>query len=142
MRRGFTLVEMAIALVVLGVLAGLAAPRIAGYSARLAVRRAKDETAAFYNRARIAAVYRGARVRVVFTGDSLLAVAEGAVDSTVWRIPGPARYGVVLNTSRAETRFYPNGIGLGASNTKLIFQKGTAADSLTISRLGRIRRWQ
>jgi prepilin-type N-terminal cleavage/methylation domain-containing protein len=141
MRRGFTLIELAIVLVVMGVVAGLAAPRIAGYADRLAVRRAKDETTAFYNRVRIAAVYRAVRVRVVFTGDSLLAISEGAIDSIVTKLPGPARYGVALNTSRGELRLYPNGLGLGAANTKLVFRKGVAADSLTISRLGRIRQW-
>jgi prepilin-type N-terminal cleavage/methylation domain-containing protein len=140
MRRGFTLIEMAIVLVVIGILAGLAAPRLAGYVDRLAVRRAEDETAAFFNRARITAVYRAARLRVSFGSDSLLAVAEGASDSIVWRVPGPARYGVGLTASRPEVRLYPNGMGLGAANTKLVFRRGEAADSLTISRLGRLKR--
>ena len=141
MRRGFTLIEIAIVLVVIGVMAGLATPRIAGYMDRLAVRRAEDETAAFYNRVRIAAVYRAVRVRVGFSGDSLIAVAEGSVDSIVWRLPGPTQYGVALTASRPEIRLYPNGLGLGAANTKLVFRRGAAADSLTISRLGRLRRW-
>ena len=95
---------MAIVLVVIGILTGLAVPRLAGYVDRLAVRRASDETAAFFNRARIAAVYRAARLRVSFADDSLVAVAEGVSDSTVWRAPGPARYGVGLTASRYEIR--------------------------------------
>ena len=141
MRRGFTLIEMAIVLVVIGVMIGLAAPRIAGYVDWLAVRRAEGETAAFYSRVRIAAVYRAVRVRIGFTGDSLIAVAEGAIDSIVGHIAGPTQYGVALTASRAEIRIYPNGLGLGAANTKLVFRRGNAADSLTISRLGRLRRW-
>jgi Tfp pilus assembly protein FimT len=135
------MVEMAIVLLVIGVMAGLATPRLAGYVDRLAVRRAGDETAAFYDRVRIAAVYRAARVRVSFFGDSLVAVAEGAADSIVWRTPGPTKHGVALTTSRPEIRLYPNGLGLGAANTKLVFRRGAAADSVTISRLGRLRRW-
>jgi prepilin-type N-terminal cleavage/methylation domain-containing protein len=141
MRRGFTLIEMAIVLVVVGVMTALAAPRIAGYVDQLAVKRAEAETAAFYNRVRIAAVYRAARVRIGFSGDSLVAVAEGASDSIVGNIRGPTRFGVTLTASRPEIRLYPNGLGLGAANTKLVFRRGGAADSLTISRLGRIRRW-
>jgi Tfp pilus assembly protein FimT len=133
-------IEMAIVLVVIGILACLATPRMAGYADRLAVRRAGDETAAFYNRARVAAVYRAVRLTVRFSGDSLLAVAEGASDSIVWQSPGPARRGVTLTASRSVVRLYPNGLGLGAANTKLVFRRGTAADSLTISRLGRLRR--
>lgn len=141
MPRGFTLIETAIVLVVIGVVIGLATPRIAGHVDRLAVRRAGDETAAFYNRVRIAAVYRAVRVRVVFRGDSLVAVAEGVTDSVVGIVPGPTRHGVLLTASRPEIMLYPNGLGLGAANTKLVFRRGAAADSLTISRLGRIRRW-
>jgi len=139
MRRGFTLIEMAIVLVLIGVLAGLAAPRLAAYVDRLAVRRAKDEIASFYHKARIAAVYRAVRLRVTFTDDSLLAVAEGSTDSIVWKAPGPARHGVAMTASRREIRLYPNGLGLGGANTKLLIQRGNAVDSLTISRLGRLR---
>ena len=135
------MIEMAIVLVVVGVMTSLAAPRVAGYVDRLAVNRAEAETAAFYNRARIAAVYRAVRVRIGFSGDSLIAVAEGALDSIVGKIPGPTRHGVALTASRAEIRLYPNGLGLGAANTKLVFRRGAASDSLTISRLGRLRRW-
>ena len=136
------MIELAIVLVVIGVMAGLAAPRIGGHADRLAVRRAKDETAAFYSRVRIAAIYGAARVRVVFSADSLLAIAESPIDSILKEAPGPARHGVALSASRAEIRLYPNGLGLGAANTKLLFRRGLAADSLTISRLGRIRREQ
>jgi prepilin-type N-terminal cleavage/methylation domain-containing protein len=140
MRRGFTLIEMAIVLVVLGIVAGISAPHLSGYVDRLAVRRAADETAAFFNRARIAAVYRAVRMRIAFASDSLTAIAEGAADSVAWKAPGPARYGVGLTASRPEIMLYPNGLGLGAANTKLVFRRGVAADSLTISRLGRLRR--
>lgn len=135
------MLEMSIVLVVIGVMTGLAAPRLAGYVDRIAVKRAENETAAFYGRARIAAVYRAVRVRIGFTGDSLYAIAEGVVDSSIERIPGPIRHGVTLTASRAVIRIYPNGLGLGAANTKLVFRRGEAADSVTISRLGRLRRW-
>ena len=141
MRKGFTLLEIAIVITVVGILTALTAPRIAAYADRLAVRRAEDETAAFFNMVRIAAVYRAVRIRVCFTSDSLVAVAEGDPETIVRRIPGPARFGVALFASRTVVRLYPNGLGLGAANTKLVFRKGAAADSLTISRLGRIRTW-
>lgn len=141
MRRGFTLIEMAIVLTVFGIIVGLAMPRISRYADRLAVRRARDEASAFFNRVRIAAVYRAVRVRVEFGHDSLIAAAEGATDTTFWIAPGPSRHGVSLTASRSEVRLYPNGLGLGGANTKLLFRRGGAADSLTISRLGRLRKW-
>ncbi len=141
MQRGFTLIEMAIVLVLIGILAGLSGPRLAGYVDQLAVRRAKDETAAFYNRVRIAAAYRAVRLRIGFTEDSLTAIAEGTSDSIVKSVSGPTQHGVSMTASRTEIRLYPNGLGLGAANTKLVFRRGAASDSLTISRLGRIRKW-
>lgn len=141
MARGFSLVEIVVVLALIGVLAGISAPRVGAYADWLAVRRAEDEAAAFYGRTRISAVYRARRVRVVFGDDSLIAVVEGTTDSVIWAVPGPARHGVALYASRREIRLHPNGIGLGAANTKLVFRRRAAADSLTISRLGRLRRW-
>lgn len=141
MRNGFTLIELAIALVVVGIVVGLASPRIIGYADRAAVRRAGDETAAFFSRVRTLAVYRAVRMRISFGGDSLIALAEGEGDSIVSFARGPNHHGVSLAASRSEIRLYPNGLGLGAANTKLVFRRGEAADSLTISRLGRLRRW-
>ncbi len=141
MQKGFTLIEMALVLVLIGILAGLSGPRLAGYVDQLAVRRAKDETAAFYNRVRISAAYRAVRLRIGFTEDSLTAIAEGASDSIVKSVSGPMRHDVSMTASRKEIRLYPNGLGLGAANTKLVFRRGAASDSLTISRLGRIRKW-
>ena len=132
---------MAIALAVFGIVAGLAAPRIARWIDRVAVLRAESEVASFYNRVRMAAVYRSARVRVVFTSDSLAAFLEGDGDTLIARAPGPRRHGVALDASRSVIRLYPNGLGLGGANTKLVLQRGAAADSLTISRLGRLKRW-
>ncbi len=55
--------------------------------------------------------------------------------------PGPARHGVTLTASRSVIRIYSNGMGLGAANTKLVVRRGAAAESLTTSRLGRLKRW-
>ena len=139
MQRGITLVEVVVALLIAGCLMGLAAPRLSAYVDGLAVRRAEEETVSFYQRARIAAVYGSNRVRITFGADSLVAVAEGETDSTIWQVPGPASLGVSLSVSRREIRIYPNGLGLGAANSKLVFRRGKASDSLTISRLGRLR---
>jgi hypothetical protein len=38
-------------------------------------------------------------------------------------------------------RVGPNGIGWGAANTQLILRRGAAAESLTTSRLGRLKWW-
>jgi prepilin-type N-terminal cleavage/methylation domain-containing protein len=142
MRRGVTIVELLTVITVIGILLGVALPRFAGWMDQLAVSRAAVELASFYNRARFGAIFRSTRVRLEFTADSLVAVYESAGgDSTFIQWPGPAHHHVSLQASRAMIRISPNGVGYGAANTKLVVQRGMAAESLTTSRIGRIKRW-
>jgi prepilin-type N-terminal cleavage/methylation domain-containing protein len=142
MRRGVTLVELVITVAVIGFLVALVAPRASEWLDRLYTQRAALELVTFYHRGRMTAITRSTRVRLEFGGDALVGVLEGVFDSTFVRLPGPNRHGVQLRASRPVIRIHPNGIGWGAANTKLVLWRGEAAESLTTSRLGRIRRWR
>jgi len=141
MRRGYTLIELLAILAILGTLFALALPRTVNWRDRLAARRAAAEVRAFYARARYGALARSARVRIELSSDSLVAVLEGAVDSVFLHRPGPRYLGVELEASRPVVRMDPGGFGWGAANTKLILRRGSAAESLTVSRMGRIKWW-
>jgi prepilin-type N-terminal cleavage/methylation domain-containing protein len=141
MRRGFTFVEIIIVLVVLSVLATLVTPRLTNRLDHLAVDRATSEIATFYRAARFRAVTRSSRIRVEIGLDSLLAVYEGATDSVAARHTGPARHGVGLRTTQRVLRIGPTGLGWGATNTTIVLTKGAAAESLTVSRMGRMKHW-
>ncbi|MFQ5704971.1 MAG: Tfp pilus assembly protein FimT/FimU [Gemmatimonadales bacterium] len=141
MQRAFTLVEVMVVILILGLITALAAPRVWRWADRLAVASATQEIASFYARARFSAVYHGRRLRIVLDQDSLAATVEAAVDSVLWRQVGPGGRGVVLQSSRSVIRLYPSGLGLGGANTKLVLRRGAAAESLTISRTGRLKRW-
>jgi Tfp pilus assembly protein FimT len=134
--------EVLIVLAIVSLVATLAAARTLGWNDRLAVRRAAAEVWSFYGRARYGAVLGTAQVRIEVSGDSLRAVYEGAADSVFLAQPGPSRHGVELTASRPVLRVAANGFGRGASNTKLILRRGEAAESLTVSRLGRMKRWR
>lgn len=138
---GFVLIELVIGLAVIGLLMVLAVPRVASVRDWLAVDRAAQEAATFYYQARQAATLRISRVRIEFRADSLRAVYEGGVDSTFLVRRGPASHGVDFTVSRSVIRLYANGLGFGAANTKLVFQRGAARAILTTSRLGRLKRW-
>lgn len=141
MRRGVTLVELIVVLAVLGIVFAVAIPRLGHWLDSLAVQRAASELASFYQRARVTAVFRSSTVRIEFRADTLRASLEGLNDSVAIAEPGPAQHDVEFSASRPVIRIYPNGIGMGGANTKLIVWRGTAAETLTTSRVGRIKRW-
>jgi Tfp pilus assembly protein FimT len=117
-----TLAELVTILAIIGIVTAFTVPRVISWVDRAAVRRSAGEVVAFYDRARLEAMVRGARVRVEFHADSLRAVLEdgsGAVVSVI--------------------RIHPNGLGAGGANTRLVVRRGAAAESLTTSRLGRLR---
>jgi prepilin-type N-terminal cleavage/methylation domain-containing protein len=141
MRRGVTLLELMVVLVILGIVSAFAVPRLRGTLDRLAVARAASEVASFYGRARMAAIFRSSTVRIEFRADTLNAILEGLRDEVAIAEPGPARHGVSLDATRDMIRLYPTGFGIGGANTRLIVARGVAAETLTTSRLGRLKRW-
>jgi prepilin-type N-terminal cleavage/methylation domain-containing protein len=141
MPRGFSLIELVTTLTVAGVLLALAVPRWARFQDGVAVRQAALEVATFYQAARHAAIRRATRVRIELQRDSLRAVFEGARDSTFLVWPGPSWRGVGLDATRAVIRLNPTGLGYGAANSTIVLQRGAVAESLTTSRLGRLKRW-
>ncbi len=139
--RGVTLLEVLLALVIIATLLAVAVPRYGRVRDAIATDRAARELALFYAQARYGAILRGTRVRIEFGADTLRAVYESVYDSVFILRPGPLSHGVGLSASRSVIRIYPNGFALGAANTKLIVRRGVAAESLTTSRLGRMKRW-
>ncbi|HEY2824641.1 MAG TPA: prepilin-type N-terminal cleavage/methylation domain-containing protein [Gemmatimonadales bacterium] len=139
MRNGTTLVEMLTVLIIMGVLAGWAVPKLNAWADWIAVESASREVAAFYSAARFAAAQRGTRIRVQFAEDSLRAVFEGRHDSVFRVRPGPRVRGVSLHASQAVVRIGSSGYGWAAGNTTVVMRRGAFVDSLIISRLGRLR---
>ncbi len=138
MRFGFTLVDLLVAITVLGVIVALAIPTTRGLQDRLAVQRARSEVEGLYRTARLAAVLHGRSVTLRFSPDST--VARFRSDGQLVRArPGPATWRVSFSVSRDRITLGPLGLGVGAANTSLVFTKGSATDSIHISRLGRLR---
>lgn len=140
MRNGVTLIEMVFVLVVIGLLAGWAVPKVSNWADRIAVEGASREVAAFYSAARFAAAQRGTRIRIQFAADSLRAVFEGSRDSVFRVRPGPRARGVSLTVTQAVVRVGSTGYGWAAGNTTVVLKRGAFTDSVIISRLGRLRR--
>ena len=140
MRKGVTLIEMVVVLVLIGVLAGWAVPKVSAWADWIAVEGASREVAEFYSAARFAAAQRGTRIRIQFAADSLRAVFEGGRDSVFRVRPGPRARGVGFTVSQAVVRVGSTGYGWAAGNTTVVLRRGKFVDSVIISRLGRLRR--
>ena len=137
-RRGVTIVELLITLVVLGVLSSIAVPRAATFIDRISVRGATQDVVLAIAAARAAATRRGAYVSFVAdprTGR--LRVVSGG--ETLFERDVLRSRGVRLEASRESVTFAPGGLGWGAANTTVIVSRGTRSDTIVMSRLGRVR---
>ena len=142
MRRGYTLVELAIVLAVAGLVMTITLPRMGGLLDAIAVERAAAEVTNALAVARNAAVMRGRRVRLTVAADSLrldqwMAGGWGVLKHS----PGPGQLGVAATVSNPLVAFSPLGVGWGTANTRIVLERGAERAAITISRAGRIKRW-
>lgn len=142
MKNGFSIVEIVAIMALIGIIISMVLSRAFRGFDRLLVGNAASAVVSFYSGARFGAIIRGSRVRMEFGADTLRAFYEGETDSLFLSIPGPNHHGVSMSSSRDVIRVNPNGIGWGAANTKLVLWRGEVAESLTTSRLGRMKRWR
>ncbi len=142
MPRGYSLTELAVTLAIIAVAAAIALPRLAGFRDRIAVNQAAWEVTTALAVARHTAVGRAARARVTIAGDSLrIDRWEDGGWAPLRRWPGPVQRGVALTVSNPEIVFGPTGMGWGASNTTVVLRRGSQVETITTSRLGRVKRW-
>jgi prepilin-type N-terminal cleavage/methylation domain-containing protein len=138
-RHGTTLVEMLLVLCLIGILATMALPAFSRLLDGIAVQGAAAEVHALFGTARHLAIHRGEMVTVdVDTAADRLLVHAGA-DTLRVRALGEV-HRVKLSASRSATTYAANGIGYGASNMTILITRGGAEETLTVSRLGRVRR--
>jgi prepilin-type N-terminal cleavage/methylation domain-containing protein len=142
MRRGLTLAELLVVLAILAVVTAVTLPRLAGFRDWIAVDTAAQEVITAIAVARSAAVMQGTRSRAVIAADSLrIDRWSGGAWADLHRWPGPDRHGVTLEASTPVVVFEPIGIAWGLSNTTVVLRRGTHLAIITVSRLGRVKRW-
>lgn len=136
---GHTLIELVIALAIVAILLSMAAPRIGALRDRASVRSAATEIAAILSSARRVAMLRSTGAMVVIDeGNAAASVIAGA-DTVLAREVG-SELGVRISATRDTVLYAPSGRGWGASNTSIVVARGRWADTLFVSRLGRVRR--
>jgi prepilin-type N-terminal cleavage/methylation domain-containing protein len=136
--RGVTLPELLIVLVLLGLVAAFALRAGAPLIDAARVRTAGDELRAAFATARALAALRAERAAVHVDATAGTVVVRLRAD-TALRRPLADLYGVRLTTTRDSMAYAASGLGWGASNLRVIARRGTFADTVTLSRLGRVR---
>lgn len=139
--RGFTLLELACALLLLSVLLGTALPRLRGVVDRSAVVAAREALAGALARARMDALtHGGARLRLQRRPSAVSVEVPGREPVL---LPLEDRFGVELVLSRGrrevELRFDALGLGRMTSETVRIRRNGSEV-RLVVSGYGRVRR--
>jgi Tfp pilus assembly protein FimT len=145
MAKGFSLVEAAIVLLVVALLVAAGLPRLGPLLDRIAADQAAREITTALAVGRHGAVMQATRARVSIAADTVridrLKVGSTAEWEPWWRRPGPAEFRVQLEVSNPVVVFGPTGRGWGASNTKVVLRRGSQIATITVSRLGRVKRW-
>jgi prepilin-type N-terminal cleavage/methylation domain-containing protein len=141
MQRGFTLIELVVVLVILMVVIALGVPRLQPAFDRIATDGAARDLTTAIAVARGAAVLQGTRARLRIGVDSLRVDREGAHGWEPYaRWPGPGAAGVALEVTNPEIVFGPMGFGWGPANTRVELRRGSQLETVTTSRVGRVKR--
>jgi prepilin-type N-terminal cleavage/methylation domain-containing protein len=138
MRQGFSLLELVLVLAVVGLLLGIALPQLSGALDRIEVDSVAHQISGAHQRARLLALARGTVVVLSVSPQQLVIRLSGEA-ATVWSQPGPSASGVALQGADRQFTFSPVGMTLGLSNATIHLTRGSAARSVIVSRLGRIR---
>ena len=142
-RRGFSLIELLIVIVLIGAISSFAIPMIRrGMEARR-VSGARIAITTMNAKARALAVQRSRQVRFVVTGNEIrllsLHPVTGAVTVVEQRNLNTV-YGVSVASTRDTLYYDPRGIGLqNSSTTMVVARPGGFADTVVITSLGGIQ---
>lgn len=138
MRQGYTLLEVALVLAVCALATGITLPRLAQLRDTLQVEHAAHEVVMAHRRARVTAIVHSRPVVLTISADSVVCRLQQA-PTRLWRVPGPARDGVVLAGPARQVTFSPIGFTTGLSNASFRLVRGTSSRTVILSRLGRVR---
>jgi len=139
MRRGATLSELVIVLAIIGVIVTIGITRLGAMRDRLSVKAAAQETLATFALARRWSLSRATRTAIAIDTASAALMVRSYADTVALRRLG-STHGVSMAATRDSMAYAPNGLGYGASNLSLVLRRGRAAETVFVSRLGRVRR--
>lgn len=140
MRDGVTLIEMALVLLIAGLVGIFGAAPLLGLRDRLAVDQAARDIAALHARARLLAMIESRPIRLDIGADSstMRVIADG--DTIVrWHGAGLSSEPASVSGPSRPLWFSPAGVTYGVSNATWIVTRGTVERRVVVSRWGRVR---
>lgn len=138
-RAGSSLIEQLIVLSVIGMCLGLTFTAGARLINAAAVHSASREVAELFAMARDRAMATGTRTAVHIDATRQRIVVH-AFNDTLARLDLNSGRAIALETTRDSMAYLPSGLGFGAANLRVILRKGASQDTITVSRLGRVKR--
>jgi Tfp pilus assembly protein FimT len=129
-----------VALTIVAILLGIATPRLSSMHDRAVVRSATVELAALLSSTRRAAMLRSSTAALVLDQPRATATVIVGTDTITSRALAERAPGLKLSATRDTIRYGPGGRGYGAANATIAVQRGSVADTIWVSRLGRVRR--
>lgn len=138
-RTGITLIDQLLVLIISAILLAIAGLRLSTFRDALAVRAAREAVRDAFALARQHAISSGQRTAVRLSTAGQSAVMVHSHTDTLQRLALGERHGITLGATRDSMAYLPSGLGYGAANLRVTFQRGERADTLFVSRLGRVR---
>lgn len=151
-RSGFTTIEMAIVLVLIGIIAMIGFPKIRTALDKTNVRSARVSISSFVAEARAAAAARGCHAVIHFVAGATSRAwvtacprqqpGAGVVDTVAMIDDVDARFNVGMTFTRDSVQYDPRGLSMDNATTIVRFTGNIAAntDSVVINTLGRVVR--
>lgn len=122
----------------IALLAAVALPSVRALLDRLQLQGAVGEIVAACAAARQLAILRGQPVTLT-VDDPRATITVATAADTLIRRDLDALFGVGVASTRDAITFAPTGLGYGASNLSIVVTRRAAADTVLVSRLGRVR---
>ena len=130
-----------IAVVLMGIVAAMGAPKLNSIRDKSAVRAATQQVGAYVATARAAAIRRGMRANFKTKGDTMWIEVQqpGAPEVIAPRIPLREAFNVTMTSTTDSIVFDARGFAVNlASTQKFIVTRASARDSTCVTRLGMV----
>lgn len=146
LKAGFTLIEILLVIVIVGIMMTVAIPYLRTSSTKTAVRGAGDTIARLYATARATSIQRGKISWLVLnhTASTVMVIAKKVSGTGVDTIVRPenlmTRYSVTFTNSNDSLVFTPRGVGANLTPTTVIITSSAQGivDTVTIYPTGKI----